>query len=184
MALHWGDVHCGVLESLDQHLDALLIAHLAQVDGLGRIDIHQDVPVAVVVVSSLVPDRVDHEDVLSWLQDDFRVEQREVESAAKSSLDELTLISHENDVEGRLLEDLARGLLAVVLETLTLLEDGDGESVLVEVDLTGNRELEESLGEWALVLTAKGVVQLGVHVLGGVVLDTDGSPGEVLKVVL
>ena len=81
------------------------------------------------------------------------------------------------------MEVLVLIFLSVVLQAGALLKHRDGESVHVEVDWELEGESEEGLRKWACVLVTEAVVKLRVGVLGIIVLNADGGPGEVLQVV-
>jgi hypothetical protein len=98
-------------------------------------------------------------------------------------MNHFALLGHQNDVEVGFVEELALVSLPVVLDAGSLLNHRDGERVHVEVDRHLKREREESLGKWASVLGSKAVVELRVGILGCVILDANGCPGEVLQVV-
>ena len=73
---------------------------------------------------------------------------------------------------------------AIAFEPRALLDDGDSESIGVEVDGHLKGEREEGLWHRALVLGSEAVIQLRVRVLCRVILETDRRPREVLEVVL
>jgi len=104
-------------------LHAGVVFDLGQVDGLRAVDVDKHLSVYVIVVRGIVPDWVDHENVLSRLQRDFRVQERKAEATSEPSVDELSRRRHQQDVELSWREKLLLVFESVVLKTVTLLKD-------------------------------------------------------------
>lgn len=110
-----------MLEGSSEILHAPLIFHLVECDRLWAVDVNQNLAVLLVVFCSVIPVRINHNDVLARLENDFLCQERKGEPVSVTSMDELALVRHQHDVEvGRLVE-LAGVFLAVVFKTVTLL---------------------------------------------------------------
>ena len=110
------------------------IINSVNVDHSRPVDVDEHLPVLLIVFNGGVPERVHHENILSGLQHDFLVEERESEVGAEASIYELSALLHENNIEFGGLKLDPRILLAVIPQTLTLLKHGDSECSLVEVN--------------------------------------------------
>lgn len=105
----------GVLEGFGQVLHAHRILNLVNVDYLGSVNVNKDLTVHIIVLNCSVPEWVDHEYILAWSQLNILIKERESETGAESSINELSALLHKDDVELGGFEELLRVLLAVVL---------------------------------------------------------------------
>ena len=99
----------------------------------------------------------------------------------EASIDELSALSHEHNIEVRGFEEFARIFLPVILQPVALLVTRDGEGSLIEVDGLSQCEGKEGLGQGSVIFGGSEVVlQLRVVVLGVVRLEANRGPRIVL----
>ena len=88
-----------VFEGFGQILHASGVLDLVQIDRFRCVDVQEHLTIHDIVVHSLIPERVNHDDVLASVQLDLVVEKRERESVAKPRVDEFAGLRHEHNVE-------------------------------------------------------------------------------------
>ena len=112
----------GVLKGCREVLHTFGITNWLNVYCSGAVDINEHFLVLLGIVSGRVPDWVYHEDILTCVQSDLLVEERESEVGAEASIDEFTVCCHEDDIEFGWIELLPSILFAVVQQAISLLE--------------------------------------------------------------
>lgn len=96
-------------------------------------------------------------------------------------MDELSALCHEYQVEVGGIEEFSLVFLAVVQKAITLLNNRDSEGTLLEIDLTSQRELEESLRYSAVIDNgSKAMLKLTVEIVRVVIFYANRGPTEVL----
>ena len=100
---------------------------------------------------------------------------------AEASINELSALRHEHNVEVCRFVEFARIFLPVILQPVALLVTRDGEGGLIEVDGPRQCEGEEGLGQGSVVFGGSEVVlELRVVVLGVVRLEANRGPRIIL----
>ena len=58
-----------ILESLGKILHASYVLNLLYLDLFWRVNIHENFLIQIVISDSLVPERINHDDILAWVED-------------------------------------------------------------------------------------------------------------------
>ena len=131
---------------------------MGQVYRIWSVDVDQYFFEHLVVHGGLVPDWVDHEDIFARRQAYLRIQKREHEPIAKTSLDEFPSSLHQDDIKIGWIKPPALLFQAIMRKSVTLLQHGNGKGLRVDINGAIQIEGKESLWHWTLILGAEAVV--------------------------
>ena len=105
----------GMLQGLGQVFHASSIIDLTDSHSFRSVDINKDLLVQEVILSTGIPEWVDHENVFSRFQLDALIEERKSETVAEASIYKLSALRHEHNIEVSGFKKFARIFLSVIL---------------------------------------------------------------------
>ena len=117
----------GMLQGLGQVFHASSIIDLTDSHSFRSVDINKDLLVQEVILSTGIPEWVDHENVFSRFQLDALIEERKSETVAEASIYKLSTLRHKHNIEVSGFKKFARIFLPIILQPITLLVARDGE---------------------------------------------------------
>lgn len=100
---------------------------MADTHSFRSVDINKDLLVKEVILSTGIPEWVNHENVFSRFQLDALIEERKGETVAEASVDEFSALCHKHNIEVSSFKKFARIFLPVIPQPVALLVARDGE---------------------------------------------------------
>ena len=127
MGAHRGHSLSGMLQGLRQVFHASRIIDLTDTHRFRSVDVNKDLLVQEVILSTGIPEWVNHENVFSRFQLDALIEERKGETVAKAGINEFSALRHKHNIEVSGFKKFARVFLPVIPQPVALLVARDGE---------------------------------------------------------